>query len=67
MSAPLLTRVHADVVKALNVQAVRTRLSEQQHFEVMTNESPAAFAAQIRREIDLVGKIVKGAGIKPNE
>ena len=66
MSAPLLTRVHADVVKALNAQAVRTRLSEQ-HFEVMTNESPAAFAAQIRREIDLVGKIVKGAGIKPNE
>ena len=67
MSAPLLKRVHADVVKALNAQAVRTRLSEQQHFEVMTNESPAAFAAQIRREIDLVGKIVKGAGIKPNE
>ena len=67
MPAPLLTRVHADVVKALNAPAVRARLSEQQHFEVMTNETPAAFAAQIKREIDLVGRIVKGAGIKPTE
>lgn len=67
MPAPLLTRVHTDVVKALNAPAVRTRLSEQQHFEVMTNETPAAFAAQIKREIDLVGRIVKGAGIKPSD
>ena len=65
MPAPLLTRVHADVVKALHVPAVRTRLSEAQHFEVITNETPAAFAAQIKREIDLVGRIVKAAGIKP--
>ena len=65
MPAPLLTRVHADVVKALG--AVRTRLAEQQSFEVITNETPAAFAAQIRREIDLVGRIVRGAGIKPAE
>ena len=65
LPAPLLTRVHADVVKALNAPPVRTRLSEQQHFEVMTSETPVAFAVQIRREIDLVGKIVKGAGIKP--
>ncbi len=67
MPVPLTTRVHAEVVRALNVPAVRTRLSEQQHFEVITNETPAAFAAQIRREIDLVGRIVKGAGIKPTE
>ena len=67
MPAPLLTRVHADVVKALNVPAVRTLLSEKQYFEVITNETPAAFAAQIKQEIELVGKIVKGAGIKPRD
>jgi len=67
MPAPLLTRVHADVVKALNMPSVRTLLSEKQYFEVITNETPAAFAAQIKQEIDLVGKIVKGEGIKPRD
>jgi len=61
---PLLRRIHADVLKALNKPEIRAKLADQ-HFEVITNETPEEFAAQIKRQIDLVGKIVKSAGIKP--
>jgi tripartite-type tricarboxylate transporter receptor subunit TctC len=62
----VLQRVHADVVKALNRPDVRQKLAEQ-HFDVITNATPEEFALQIRRQIDLVGRIVKGAGIKPTD
>jgi tripartite-type tricarboxylate transporter receptor subunit TctC len=66
LAPPLLRRIHADVVKALNKVEVRARLADQ-HFEVITNETPEDFAAQIKRQIELVGRIVKGAGIKPSD
>jgi tripartite-type tricarboxylate transporter receptor subunit TctC len=66
MPAAVLQRVHADVVKALNRTDVRQKLAEQ-HFDVITNATPEEFALQIRRQIDLVGRIVKGAGIKPTD
>ena len=61
---PLLRRIHAAVLRALNKPEIRAKLADQ-HFEVITNETPEEFAAQIKRQIDLVGKIVKSAGIKP--
>lgn len=57
-------RVHADVVRALNRPETRAKLAEG-YFEVITHSTPEEFQAQIRRQIDLVGKIVRGAGIKP--
>jgi tripartite-type tricarboxylate transporter receptor subunit TctC len=66
MAQPLLLRVHADVVKALNKPEIRGKLAAQ-HFEVITHETPEAFAAQVKRQIELVGRIVKGAGIKPGD
>jgi tripartite-type tricarboxylate transporter receptor subunit TctC len=64
MPQPLLRRVHGDILKSLNKSEVRAKLAGQ-HFEVITNDTPDAFAAQIQRQIALVGKIVKGAGIQP--
>jgi tripartite-type tricarboxylate transporter receptor subunit TctC len=67
MPPTLLRKVHSDLVKALNVPEVKAKLANDQYFDVVTNASPEEFAAQIRREVELVGKIVKTAGIKPTD
>ncbi len=66
MPAALLHQVHSLVVKTITAAPVRSRLAEQ-YFEVITNKSPEDYQAQIAREIDLVGRIVKTSGIPPTE
>jgi tripartite-type tricarboxylate transporter receptor subunit TctC len=66
MREALLRQVHAMVVKALNAPAVRAKLAEG-YFDVITNKTPEEFQAQIARQIDLVGGIVKAAGIQASE
>jgi tripartite-type tricarboxylate transporter receptor subunit TctC len=66
MPQVLLRQVHAIVVKALNAPPVRAKLAEG-YFEVITNKTPEEFQAQIARQIDLVGKIVKASGIQATE
>ena len=66
MPEPLLRQVHALVVKTLNAAPVRSRLADQ-YFDVITNRTPEEFQAQITREIDLVGRIVKSSGIAATE
>ena len=61
----ILRRVNADVVKALNAPETRQRLAELR-FETLPS-APEEFAAQIRRDIELVGRVVKAANIQPTD
>jgi tripartite-type tricarboxylate transporter receptor subunit TctC len=60
---PVLKRLHAELTKALNSPEVRSK-SEDMGFVIGTS-APEEFAAQIKRDLELAGKIVKGSGIQP--
>jgi tripartite-type tricarboxylate transporter receptor subunit TctC len=59
----VLRRLNTDAVKAMSTPEVRAKIADA-GFDVVAN-SPEEFASQIRREIDLVDRTVKGAGLKP--
>jgi len=59
---PVLRRLSADAIKALQPAEVRTRINHI-GFETVGN-TPEEFAAQIKREIVLTARIAKAAGIK---
>lgn len=61
----ILRRINADTVNALNAQETRQRLAELR-FDPLPM-TPEEFAAQIRRDIELVGRIVKAANIQPTD
>lgn len=63
MSAPLLARLHAEIIKALNSPEVVKGLHAA-GMEVFGN-TPQEFAALIKRGIELYRKMVPLAGIKP--
>jgi tripartite-type tricarboxylate transporter receptor subunit TctC len=62
MPPAVLTPVFNLAVKALNTPATRAKLLEG-YFEVVTNSSPEEYRAQVGREIELVGRIIKAANI----
>ena len=64
LPAPVLRRLHDDAVKAVNSPEGRERLLAAE-FEPRTSPSPERFAADIRRDVALVAKIIKAAGIDP--
>ena len=59
---PVVRRLNAELVKALNAPAVRERLLAQGADPV--GDSPEAFAAFIRAEFARWGKVVRSAGIR---
>ena len=61
----ILRRANADAVKALNDPETRQRLAELR-FDPLPS-SPEEFAAQIRRDIELVGRVVRAAKIQPTD
>lgn len=65
LSAAVLGRLGGDITKALQLSSTKTRLLET-GFEVIGN-TPTEFAALIRTQIELTGKIVKAANIQPIE
>jgi tripartite-type tricarboxylate transporter receptor subunit TctC len=60
---PVITRLHAEIVKILGVADTRDRLLAQ-GFEPV-GSTPGEFAAYIKSEIVKWGKVIKAAGIKP--
>jgi tripartite-type tricarboxylate transporter receptor subunit TctC len=64
LPAPILGRLHADITRVLDSKESR---AEQAKIFTQTaiSASPEEFAAKIRREVELVGQIVKRAGIQP--
>jgi tripartite-type tricarboxylate transporter receptor subunit TctC len=60
---PILERLHASVMKGLAVPEVRNKAASD-GFELIGN-TPEQFAAQIRRDIEIAGRLVKAAKIEP--
>jgi tripartite-type tricarboxylate transporter receptor subunit TctC len=63
MSADLVTKINADVRKALADAGVREKLANTGN--VPLDMSPQEFARFVRSEIDDYQRVVKAAGIKP--
>ena len=63
LPAALAKRLQAEFLKAMNTPDARTKLL-QGGYEII-GSTPEEFAALIRHETDMIGKIVKAAGIKP--
>ncbi len=61
----ILKRLNADIVKAITAPEIRAKLGDA-GFEVIAN-TPEDFGALIRRQVELVGRIVKAAGIQPTD
>jgi len=64
--APIVRRLHADFVRAINSPEGRARILDT-GFEPMTNKSPEEFAALIKSQIELVARIVKTARIPKSD
>ena len=60
---PIVAKINADMVKALNMPDFRQRLDQQGVNASPT--SPAEFAAFIKTETTKWAKVVKDAGIQP--
>ncbi|HEX2829852.1 MAG TPA: tripartite tricarboxylate transporter substrate binding protein [Burkholderiales bacterium] len=60
---PVIDKVHADVVKALKVPAVRQKLMGA-GIDNIIGSTPAELATFIRAETEKYGKLVKAAGMK---
>lgn len=63
LSPALLARISGDAIRAMNLPETRTRYAEGGQ-EVVAS-TPEEFSAKIRRNMELVAKIVKAAGIQP--
>ena len=66
LPAPILRRIHADMVKAINAPEAVKKYTEAGAM-VVTSATPEEFSARIRREVEVVGRIVKRAGIQAVE
>jgi tripartite-type tricarboxylate transporter receptor subunit TctC len=62
---PILKRISSDTIRALNLPDTRQKL-DAQGLDIVAS-TPEEFATQIRRQTELVARIVKGAGIQPTE
>ena len=63
LPAALARRLQGEFAKAMNAPEAKGKLL-QGGYEVIGN-TPEEFASEIRHEIELIGRIVKAAGIKP--
>jgi tripartite-type tricarboxylate transporter receptor subunit TctC len=65
MPDPVLRRLNGDAVRAITRPDTRAKLADI-GFEPIAN-TPEEFSALIRRQIELIGRIVKAAGIQPTD
>ena len=65
MPADILKRIHADTIKALNDPEVKAKINAA-GFETLGN-TPEDYTAMLKRQMALVGRVVKSAGIQPTE
>ena len=61
--APIVLRLHDEIVKIVSPAEVRAKLDEI-GFTVVAG-TPEEFSARIRRDMEVVGRVVKAAGIAP--
>ena len=58
---PILSRLHAEIVKALNAPASRARFDSLTYLVI--GNTPEEFAALMKREYEIYGKLVRAAKI----
>jgi tripartite-type tricarboxylate transporter receptor subunit TctC len=63
LPAPVLRRFYADTAKVLQQDDVKAKIAETG--QRVIGNSPEDFSVMVRRHFDLVGRIVKSAGIQP--
>ena len=61
---PLVTRINADIIRALQAPEVKERF-DAQGLEII-GSSPEQFAAHLKAEIARWSKVVKAAGVRPD-
>jgi tripartite-type tricarboxylate transporter receptor subunit TctC len=61
LPVPILSRLHSEIVKALNVPDVRSKLDSMTML-IMAN-TPDEFAAMIKREAPIFGRVIKASNI----
>ncbi len=64
ISPPITRRLHAEVVTALSVPEVVSKINDI-GFDVVLSSSPEDFSARVRKAIELTARIVKAAKIEP--
>ena len=62
---PIMARLHAELVRAINAPSVRTLL-DQNGFEIATSEK-GEFAGEVQKSLERFGKIAAEAGITPQQ
>jgi tripartite-type tricarboxylate transporter receptor subunit TctC len=65
LAQPALQKLSAELIKAMANPEVRTKLAPGGTFPL--GNTPEEFGAMLRQQTDLVGRIVKSAGIEPTE
>ena len=64
MPKEIVNRLHAEIAKIMTMADVREAFARQA-MEPLTFPSPEAYAAQFRRDVDEMGKLVRAANIQP--
>ncbi|MFM9969648.1 MAG: Bug family tripartite tricarboxylate transporter substrate binding protein [Burkholderiales bacterium] len=59
----IVTRLHGELTKALHVPEIRSKNRDAGFYAV--ERSPADFAAQLKRDVELSQRAIKAAGLKP--
>jgi tripartite-type tricarboxylate transporter receptor subunit TctC len=59
----IVTRLHAEITKALHVPEIRSKNREAGFFAV--ERTPEQFAAQLARDVDISLRAIRAAGLKP--
>jgi tripartite-type tricarboxylate transporter receptor subunit TctC len=65
LPAPILRRLNGDIARAVSLPEVRAKM--QQGGIAPVANTPEEFAAQIQRQTELVGRIVRSAKIEPTD
>jgi tripartite-type tricarboxylate transporter receptor subunit TctC len=60
----VITRLHADIGRVMQMPDVRESFAKQA-MDPLTFPTPEAYAAQFRKDIEEMGKLVRAAGIQP--
>jgi tripartite-type tricarboxylate transporter receptor subunit TctC len=64
MPREIVTRVHGEMTKIMLMPDVREAFAKQA-MEPLTFATPEAYAAQFRKDVEEMGKLVRAAGIQP--
>ncbi|MFM9967499.1 MAG: Bug family tripartite tricarboxylate transporter substrate binding protein [Burkholderiales bacterium] len=63
MPAPVLARIHGEIVKAIHAPDIRPKLED--NALILIGNTPEQFAAQIKTGFEVYGRLIKTMGLQP--